>query len=128
MSGYKITDHFAQRIKSTILKVDAMPGMSSSGKIPVRFEDRPSGGGDGSLIRMGTYNTNGTQWEKGSSYPVHVYKVSDSGALLPQYSNGSPTIVNVLNLFVTIPPNTDRVRYCAFAKIDEAEVLIVAEC
>lgn len=46
MSGYKISEHFAQRMKSTILRVEGMPLSTGDGTIPVRFDERPSIVGD----------------------------------------------------------------------------------
>lgn len=133
-NGVKITEHFAQRIASTIRRVEAMPDATGSGKIPTRFEDRPIAAGGGGMS-LGSYNTNGTQWEKGEATNVHVYEIETEEidgettyTMVPQYTNGVPVTVPVLNLFVTIPPNYDRVRYCAFSAVGGVNVLIVAEC
>lgn len=90
------------------------------------------GGGSSAPSHLGSYNTNGTQWEKGQSVNVHEYEiqVAEDGtkSVVPRYSNGIPVTTSVLNLFVTIPPNYDRVRYCAYTPINGVNVLIVAEC
>ena len=126
--GVRITESFAQRIASTVRRVDAMPISFGDGKIPTRFEDFTlQKAATGSSVSIGAYSTAGTQWEKGTFKTVNLYEVS-SGALVPKYSNGSPETASVLNIFVTIPPNYDRVRYCAFASVGGTNILITAEC
>lgn len=130
-SGVRITEHFAQRMASTIRRVDAMPLASGDGKIPVRFDDRPTPGG-GASVSVGTYGTSGAQWEKGATLTVHEYELSatEGGGyeIVPKYSGGSPVTVSVLNLFVTIPPNYDTVRYCAYTSVGGVNLLMAAEC
>jgi hypothetical protein len=125
--GVKITESFAQRIASTVRRVDAMPLSFGDGKIPTRFEDSTLRQAAGSSVKIGAYSTAGTQWEKGTFKTVNLYEVSN-GTLVPKYSNGSPETASVLNIFVTIPPNYDRVRYCAFASVGGINILITAEC
>jgi hypothetical protein len=109
---------------------DSTPGLDGGGAttIPTRLQNmqRPGGGGDSS-IRIGAYSTAGTQWEKGTFKTVNLYEVSN-GSLVPKYNSGSPATASVLNLFVTIPPNYDRVRYCAFASVGGTNILMTAEC
>jgi hypothetical protein len=124
--GVKITESFAQRIATTVRRVDAMSLSFGDGKIPTRFEDSTLRQA-ASSVKIGAYSTAGTQWEKGTFKTVNLYEVSN-GALVPKYSNGSPETASVLNIFVTIPPNYDRVRYCAFASINGTNVLMTAEC
>ena len=132
--GVKITENFAQRMASTIRRVDAMPLSTGDGKIPVRFEEGPAagGGGGGSSVSVGTYGTAGSQWEKGATLTVHEYELSatEGGGytIVPKYIDGSPVTVSVLNLFVTIPPNYDTVRYCAYASVGGVNLLVAAEC
>ena len=130
-TGVKITENFAQRMASTIRRVDAMPLSTGDGKIPVRFDDRPAPGG-GSSVSVGTYGTAGSQWEKGATLTVHEYELSatEGGGytIVPKYIGGSPATVSVLNLFVTIPPNYDTVRYCAYASVGGVNLLVAAEC
>lgn len=134
MSGYKISEHFAQRLKATVLKVDRMPeATGGSGKIPVRFDEVVRrGGGGGSTVSLGTYSTDGTQWEKGQVKPIHAYTLEQTSSggysITPDYSDGLPVVVDVLNLFVTIPPNYDTVRYCAYVEVGGVNLLIGAEC
>lgn len=45
MNGFKISEHFAQRLKSTVLKVDRIPEASATGVIPTRFEESLRRGG-----------------------------------------------------------------------------------
>ena len=109
------------------------PGKLGEDEIPLRLQAMARrGGGGGSSISIGSYNTNGTQWEKGQSVSVHEYEIQTeedgSHTLVPRYNNGVPVTTSVLNLFVTIPPNYDRVRYCAYTSIGGTNVLIVAEC
>jgi hypothetical protein len=108
------------------------PGKLGEGGIPLRLQTMARRGGGGSPIKIGSYNTNGMQWEKGSSFSVHEYEIqaeeNGSHTLVPRFNNSVPVTVSVLNLFVTIPPNYDRVRYCAFTPINGVNVLIVAEC
>jgi hypothetical protein len=127
--GVKITESFAQRIAATVRRVDAMPAGFGDGKIPTRFEDGPvwkTGGG--SSISLGSYSTVGTSWLKGTFKTVTLYDVNESGTPVPRYSAGVPATTQVLNLFVTIPPNYDRTRFCAFASINGLNVLMTAEC
>jgi hypothetical protein len=90
----------------------------------VRF----GGGGGGSSVQLGSYSTaQGKQWEKGQTLTVNLFQITN-GVPVPLYSNGQPSTASVLNLFVVIPPNYDRVRYCAFVPIGGTNVLITAEC
>jgi len=90
----------------------------------VRIGSGSGGGG----VKIGSYSTaSGQQWAKGTTRTVNLYKIID-GAPVPVYSDGIPSTAQVLNLFVTIPPNYDRVRYCAFAAVDGTNVLMTAEC
>jgi len=92
-------------------------------------------GAAGGSLSVGSYNTDGTQWEKGQAVSVHVYSIETSEVdgetvytMVPQYADGIPVTVPVLNLFVTIPPNYDRVRYCGYSAVGSINVLVVAEC
>ena len=50
--GVKITEHFAQRMASTIRRVDGMPLSTGDGKIPVRFEESAIFGKGSAYFRL----------------------------------------------------------------------------
>jgi len=128
MQGVRITDHFAQRIKSTILKVDAMPDATGSGKIPVRFEDRPVAAGEGSTIRLGQFTG---AWpnepgETGSDnvklVKLYVQAPSPTGPndWVPELDgDGEEVLAVTMNLFSYIPTRSgnDSYMWCAILPI-----------
>ena len=71
MSGYLMSQNFAERVKATVLKVDGMPQGGGPQKIPTRFEDGPSGGGGGGRLRVG--KTTAT-WTKGTVADIPLWE------------------------------------------------------
>ena len=71
MSGYKISDHFAQRLKATVLKVDRIPETSSAGLIATR-NDEPLR--RGAVVRLG--KTSGV-WAKNSKASIVLHERGD---------------------------------------------------
>jgi len=134
VSGYKISENFAQRMKSTILAVERMPLSATAGKIPVRFEDKPvvGNGGGGTTIRLGQF-TGSWYNEPGLSGADNVKLVklyiqeADAGGAndwVPELdSDGEEVIAVTLNLFSYIPTRSgnDSYMWCAVLPISDAE-------
>lgn len=95
MSGVKITEHFAQRMKSTILRVEAMPLSSGEGKIPVRFDERPA------VVAGGTHLGKTTAaWSKGTSATITLYEAGSAGS--ETISTSGTTAVIAYNKFAAV--------------------------
>lgn len=128
-NGVKITEHFAQRIASTIRRVEAMPDATGSGKIPTRFEDRPFAAG-GTPIRLGQF-TGPWPNEPGATgvdnlKPVKLYvQPSDSDGAndwVPELDgDGDEVLAITLNLFSYIPTRSgnDSYMWCSIIPISE---------
>lgn len=136
---YYIGPGIAKKLPDVIRKVDETLLGGGAVKLPVRLQTLPTpGGGGGSPLSIGSYSTDGLPWEKGQAIDVHLYDLQEETdpltgdpfyVISPKYDgSGSPETTKVLNLFVTIPPNYDRVRYCAFMPINGVNVVVVAEC
>lgn len=118
MAGYKISEHFAERIKSTIQKVDSMPASFGDGLIPRRHEERLSGRG-GTAIYEATFSGG---WVKGAPKQI-------------RFSANTNTTSFAINLFRSIPYLDGSDRACIVAKRESAlqqggveYVLVNAEC
>ena len=88
--GVRITESFAQRIASTVRRVDAMPTVFGDGKIPTRFEDGPvraTGGGAGVVE---AYFTGG--WVKGATKQI-------------VFLSNTATTASAINLIRSVPIN-----------------------
>ena len=96
MSGVKITEHFAQRMKSTILRVEAMPLSSSDGRVPVRFDERPT-----VVAAVGTHLGKTTAaWSKGTSATITLYEEGSAGS--ETMSTSGTTAVTAYNKFAAV--------------------------
>jgi hypothetical protein len=86
-------------------------------------------GDEGGGIQLAAYSTNGGEWSKGDTAYVHDHEINENYQIIPKYKgDGTPQYTLVINLFSTLPPNYDAVRYCAYTKIGAVNVLIAAEC
>jgi len=131
--GVRITESFAQRIASTVRRVDAMPTVFGDGKIPTRFEDVQRPGGvsvSGPTIRLGQfsgpwYNEPG---ESGADnvklVKLYVQPSPAAGAndwVSELDSDGEEVIAVTLNLFSYIPTRSgnDSYMWCAVIPISD---------
>lgn len=131
MAGVKITEHFAHRLKTTVLRVDSMPEFSGNGKIPVRFEDR-IGSTPAASIRLGQFSG---YWpnEPGQSgsdnirlVKLYVQNSNASGPndWVPELDgDGEEVIAVTLNLFSYIPTRSgnDSYMWCAVLPISNVD-------
>ena len=116
--GVRITESFAQRIASTVRRVDAMSLVTGDGKIPTRFEDgpvRPTGGGGGGGVEA--YYTGG--WVKGATKQI-------------RFLASTATTASAVNLLRTVPiASGQTARWCLVcprSTDSTTYVLINTEC
>jgi len=119
--GVKITEHFAQRLASTVRRVDAMSPGFGDGKIPTRFEDRPAWSDGGSPIRLGQFTGPWSNDPPGNVKVVQLYKKhptsSSPSAWIPDEGNVAVTV----NLFSYIPTprGGPTYRWAALVKVSD---------
>lgn len=122
MAGVKITEHFAQRMKSTILRVEAMPLSSSGGSVPVRFDEPltkiSSGGGV-----VEAFYTGG--WPKGTEKQITFLSNTASTALAVNLLRSVPLVTGGVPTARTC---TVSVRSVIPAGTSAAYVLVNSEC
>lgn len=115
--GYRIAPTFAERIATTVKRVEAMPFRVGTVPMPVRFEDNGAGGGGGTSIRLFSFTG---PWAKGDD--KQVTELDAEGAEL------DPTVVFIVkNHFVTLSDYCGT-RKGAAAQVGEFWLLIAAEC
>ena len=94
--GVRITESFAQRIASTVRRVDAMPISSGDGKIPVRFEEGPQAAQPAALRLCKTSSA----FNKGTTATLNVW---ESGTPPSETQTSGETIEGVVNKLFDIP-------------------------
>jgi hypothetical protein len=103
-TGVKITEHFAQRIASTIRRVEAIPDASSGGKIPVRFEERLfAGGGGGTPIRIAQFSDEWSNDPPGNVKVCQLYKKHPTSTSASAWIPDEGEFAVAVNLFSYIP-------------------------
>jgi hypothetical protein len=126
-AGYKIGENLRGDLRGMVSAyrhaINQSPGQKSD-RIYIENRRERDGG-----VHLATYSTNGGVWFKGDTGYVHDHEIDENFQITPKYkADGTPQYTLVINLFSTLPPNYDAIRYCAYTKINAANVLIAAEC
>lgn len=128
---YLIGPGLRDKLREVIGRLDGVPvGSGGINSTTVRLQSMPTRGGF--PIKIAAYSTGGAQWNKWTVRNVHAHDLVEANGVysaVPLYSgNGAPYLITVLNIFSTIAPNYDAIRYCAYASVNGVNLVIAAEC
>lgn len=113
--GFLVAPGLADRMISTIRRVEGAPYKYGNASIPVRFEEEEGGGGGGgSTFRICTFTG---AWSKSQQKTVTF-----------KYQSQTPNTVVATNLFANVGVTSSSQRNCAISSEGGTWFLIAAEC